>query len=64
MSLFPDSKKQRMYIQKQVWPRVVPDLLQDNRVRKSTKVMEGNPRDVWQWVAAPLSAKKKTTFDQ
>jgi hypothetical protein len=64
MSLFPDSKKQRVYLQKEVWPRVVPNLLQDNRVRKSTKVMEGNPRDVWQWVAAPVSAKKKTTFDQ
>ena len=65
MELFPDSKKQRQYIITKVWPRVVPDILQDNRIRKTTKLVDGNLRDVWQWVAAPSSSTKKktTTFE-
>jgi hypothetical protein len=48
---------------KDVWPRVVPDFTYDNRIRKSTRVVMGQPRDAWQWVAA-VSAKKKTRNSQ
>jgi len=58
MDLYPSSRSQRQYLAKEVWPRVVPDIYGDNRVRKSSKVIEGKPRDVWQWVAA-ASAKKR-----
>lgn len=58
VNLFP--KSQRQYLIKEVWPRVVPELKYDNRVRKSTKVVMGQPRDVWQWVAA-VKPKKQTT---
>jgi hypothetical protein len=51
MSLYPDSKAKRAYIIKQVWPRVVPDVQLDNRIRKTTRIVDGNPQDVWQWVA-------------
>jgi hypothetical protein len=57
MTMYPDSKSQRQYMIKEVWPRIIPDFMQDNRVRKSSRVIEGKPRDVWQWVAA-TSAKK------
>jgi len=57
MTMYPDSKTQRQYIIKEVWPRIIPNFVQDNRVRKSTRVMEGKPRDVWQWIAV-TSAKK------
>eukprot|EP00980_Cylindrotheca_fusiformis_P004172 scaffold909_cov135-Cylindrotheca_fusiformis.AAC.29 len=56
MKLFP--KSQRQYLISDVWPRVIPDFNCDNRVRKSTRVVQGQPRDAWQWVAA-VSAKKK-----
>jgi hypothetical protein len=58
MTRYPDSKLERQYLIKDVWPRVVPDFQQDNRVRKSKKVIEGKPRDVWQWVAAASTKKK------
>jgi hypothetical protein len=51
MSLYPDSKAKRAYVIKQVWPRVVPDVHLDNRIRKTTRIVDGNPQDVWQWVA-------------
>jgi hypothetical protein len=60
MTLFPNGKSQRRYLIKDVWPRLVPDFQQDNRVRKSKKVIGGKPRDVWQWVAS--AKKKKTTI--
>lgn len=48
--------KQREYWNKQVWPRVKPQLEQDNRVRKTQRVDASNknaaPRVYWQWVAA------------
>lgn len=56
-------KSQRQYLIKDVWPRVVPDFTYDNRIRKSTRVVMGQPRDAWQWVAA-VSAKKKTRNSQ
>ncbi|CAJ1955237.1 unnamed protein product [Cylindrotheca closterium] len=52
-------KKKRNYLKKDVWPRVVPDLKADNRIRKTTRIVEGQPKDAWQWVAAVTSAKKK-----
>jgi hypothetical protein len=52
------SKSKRKYLIKDVWPRVIPDFKCDNRVRKLTRVIEGQTRDAWQWVAA-VSAKKK-----
>jgi hypothetical protein len=56
-------KSQRQYFIKDVWPRVVPDFKYDNRIRKSTRVVMGQPQDAWQWVAA-VSAKKKTSYSQ
>eukprot|EP00521_Asterionellopsis_glacialis_P018139 CAMPEP_0195296444 /NCGR_PEP_ID=MMETSP0707-20130614/19483_1 /TAXON_ID=33640 /ORGANISM="Asterionellopsis glacialis, Strain CCMP134" /LENGTH=688 /DNA_ID=CAMNT_0040357961 /DNA_START=39 /DNA_END=2105 /DNA_ORIENTATION=+ len=56
--LYPSSKKQRAYIIKEVWPRVISDVKQDNRISKSCVLMQGKPRDVWTWVA-PKTPKRK-----
>jgi len=57
MKLYP--RKERKYLIQDVWPRVVPDFKCDNRIRKTTRVVEGQPREAWQWVAAVSSVKKK-----
>lgn len=51
-------KSQRLYFTKEVWPCVIPDFKYDNRIRKSTRVIDGAPRDHWQWVAASSTKKK------
>ncbi|KAL3944539.1 MAG: hypothetical protein SGBAC_001359 [Bacillariaceae sp.] len=58
MKIYPKNK--RSYLKKDVWPRVVPDFKSDNRIRKSTRIVEGQPRDSWQWVAAVTPGKKKS----
>ena len=58
MNLYPYSNAKRQYLIHDVWPRLIPDLKADNRIRKSTKVMEGKPRDVWQWVAVASTKKE------
>jgi hypothetical protein len=62
MTLYPESKSRREHLIKDVWPRVVPDFQQDNRIRKSTRMIEGKPRDVWQWVAVSSTKKKTATL--
>jgi len=56
--LFPNSKKDRQAIVRRVWPRVVADVRSDNRVLKANKMVQGVPRDVWQWVATPAKGKR------
>lgn len=48
------ARRQRQYWNTQVWPRVVPQLIPDNRVKKSQRIEAGTGkrRDYWQWVAA------------
>lgn len=58
MDLYPTSKTKRTYIINKVWPRVVADVKQDNRVLKSTKMLLGTPRDIWQWTAKATPGKK------
>ena len=55
-------KSKRQYLRSDVWPCVVPDLKYDNRIRKSTSVIDGELREVWQWVAASTAAKKKVAI--
>ena len=64
--LHPQSKEGRFYIVRKVWPQVSADIRMDNRVGKSDKLIDGRPRDVWQWLAGPptnravqFSANKK-----
>lgn len=52
MEMHPMSRKGRSYIVLKVWPRVVADIRQDNRVLKTNRQVGGKPRDVWQWVAS------------
>jgi hypothetical protein len=61
MDEWPTSKLNRAYIINKVWPRVVADVKHDNRVKKSTTLVEGTRRDVWQWTA---STKKDASFDK
>mmetsp|Transcript_15790 Transcript_15790/g.24243 ORF Transcript_15790/g.24243 Transcript_15790/m.24243 type:complete len:662 (+) Transcript_15790:118-2103(+) len=52
MEMHPMSRKGRSYIILKVWPRVVADIRQDNRVLKTNRQIGGKPRDVWQWAAS------------
>jgi hypothetical protein len=61
MDEWPTSKSNRAHIINKVWPRVVADVKHDNRVKKSTTLVQGTRRDVWQWTA---STKKKASFDK
>lgn len=62
----------RLYWNTQVWPRVIPQIQQDNRIRKTQRVSANNnnngtttpspvPREYWQWVASVRKAKRDTT---
>ena len=53
LDLHPTSKTNRDYLILKVWPRVVADIRLDNRVHKTTQMVHGKPRDMWQWVATP-----------
>ena len=53
LDLHPTTKKNRDYLILKVWPRVVADVRLDNRVHKTTQMLHGKPRDIWQWVATP-----------
>ena len=53
LDLYPTSKSERSYLILKVWPRVVADVRLDNRVHKTNQLLQGKPRDVWQWVATP-----------
>ena len=63
MDLFPTSKAERVYIISKVWPRVVSDVKHDNRVRKSSTLVQGTTRDVWQWTASVTPNKKQVSFE-
>lgn len=53
MALYPNSKKLRLKLQKDVWPKIVDDVKRDTRVRKfQTFNKDGKTRDMWQWTAA------------
>ena len=56
--LHPNSSKDRQHIIKKVWPRVVADIRSDNRVLKTNTIIQGHPRDVWQWVATPSKGRR------
>lgn len=53
MDMHPTNRKGRSYVILDVWPRVVADVRMDNRVKKTSRLVGGKPRDVWQWVANP-----------
>lgn len=60
--LHPNSKIQRVtYFNEHVWPRVVSDIRLDNRIWKKTQIRDGNPTEVWQWVAALASQKNDSS---
>jgi hypothetical protein len=59
MALYPDSKKFRRELQKNVWPKIVDDVKRDTRVRKfQTFNKDGKTRDMWQWTAAKKTPSK------
>lgn len=52
MALYPNSKKERFQLQKNVWPKIVDDVKRDTRIRKfRTMNKDGKARDMWQWTA-------------
>jgi len=51
IDMYPKSRQGRAYIITKVWPRVVADIRQDNRVQKTSRRLGMKPRDIWQWVA-------------
>ncbi len=54
------ARQQRQHWITEVWPRVVPQLQQDNRIKKTQRVeVGGKRRDYWQWVAAKSASKKR-----
>jgi len=53
MTLYPNSKKNRLELQRCVWPKIVDDVKRDTRVRKFQIFnKDGKTRDMWQWTAA------------
>lgn len=59
MALYPDSKKLKRELQKNVWPKIVDDVKRDTRVRKfQTFNKDGKTRDMWQWTAASKTPVK------
>jgi hypothetical protein len=53
------ANQQRHYWITSVWPKVIPQLQQDNRIKKTQRVeLGGKRRDYWQWVAASRSTTK------
>jgi len=59
-SLHPTSLDGRHHFVRKVWPKVVADIRMDNRVGKSDKMINGRPRDVWQWLAGPPTNRRST----
>jgi len=51
MQLYPHSRKKRQVLITEIWPRIVNSVKYDTRVRKTKRMVDGNTRDVWQWVA-------------
>ena len=51
MQLYPHSRKERQSLINEIWPKIVNMVQYDTRVRKTKKMVDGKPRDVWQWVA-------------
>ena len=62
MELYPYSNTKRHGLFQTVWPRVVAQVAQDNRIAKSQVVVENGSviRDQWQWVAATPQTNKKS----
>jgi hypothetical protein len=56
-TIHPISRKQRQILITEIWPKVVYVVKYDTRVRKTKRVVDGNTRDVWQWVAAETPIK-------
>jgi len=50
--LYPAHKKGRDYLCRVVWPHVVGDIQQDNRVSKRTVVTDDGTRAFWKWVSS------------
>mmetsp|Transcript_37619 Transcript_37619/g.42414 ORF Transcript_37619/g.42414 Transcript_37619/m.42414 type:complete len:584 (-) Transcript_37619:322-2073(-) len=51
MQLYPHSRKERQSLINEIWPKIVNIVQYDTRVRKTKRMVDGKPRDVWQWVA-------------
>ncbi|VEU40823.1 unnamed protein product [Pseudo-nitzschia multistriata] len=59
LALYPDSKKLRLTLRKDVWPKIVDDVKRDTRIRKCQKLNEdGNVWDKWQWTAVAKSSSE------
>ena len=59
MTLHPDSKKLRLTMQRNVWPKIVDDVKRDTRVRKfQTLNKDGKTREMWQWTAASKASSQ------
>jgi len=59
MALYPNSKKDRLQLQKSIWPKIVDDVKRDTRVRKFQHfTRDGKTRDMWQWTAASKTPSK------
>ena len=58
MELYPYSNTKRHGLFQTVWPRVVAQVAQDNRIAKSQVVNGSVIRDQWQWVAATTPQTK------
>jgi hypothetical protein len=56
-TIHPISRKQRQVLITEIWPKIVNVVKYDTRVRKTKRVVDGNTRDVWQWVAAETPIK-------
>jgi hypothetical protein len=57
MDMYPSSRVGRAYIITKVWPKVVVDVRQDNRVAKYSGMVGDKPRDIWKWVATGQKTK-------
>jgi hypothetical protein len=49
--LYPNAEADRKYLKTNVWPRVMQDLEQDNRIGKESAVVDRKFQRTWQWLA-------------
>jgi hypothetical protein len=57
---FQTSRQGRERLVKRIWPQIVHDVRQDNRVRKSLGVRDGKQDLVWTWIATTTKSPATT----
>lgn len=56
--LSPTNLRERRKLMKDVWPKVVKEVMMDSRVRKFERALGGLPVDHWEWMSSWSSSKK------